>query len=128
MRGQLSLHALAWLGAALANAAAAQPTVPASVATPARGRAASAELVVRIDGVPVYAQPFDVAQLKREIDKESSKRERGVAAVDDFSRNFTSATLIRVLAIDEPAVDVGGAVFFQHEGLKGDGLGVNLRA
>jgi hypothetical protein len=33
--------------------------------------------------------------------------ERGAAAVDDFSRNFTSATLIRVLAIDEPAVDVG---------------------
>lgn len=79
MRGQLSLHALAWLGAALANAVAAQPTVPASVATPTRGRAVSAELVMRIDGVPVYAQPFDVAQLKREIDKRSSKRERSVA-------------------------------------------------
>ena len=33
---------------------------------------------MRIDGVPVYAQPFDVAQLKREIDKGSSKRERSV--------------------------------------------------
>jgi hypothetical protein len=78
MRGQLSLHALAWIGAALANAAAAQPTVPTSVATPARGRAVSSELVMRIDGVPVYAQPFDVAQLKREIDKGQSKRERSV--------------------------------------------------
>ncbi len=31
MRGPLSLHALAWLGAALANAAAAQPTVPSTL-------------------------------------------------------------------------------------------------
>jgi hypothetical protein len=32
---------------------------------------------------------------------------RGVAGVDEFSRNFTSATLIRVLVMDEPAIDVG---------------------
>ncbi len=78
MRGTLSLHALAWLGATLTNAAAAQPTTVPSVATPARGRAASAELVMRIDQVPVYAQPFDVAQLKREVDKAANARERSV--------------------------------------------------
>ena len=76
MRGPLSLHALAWLGATLANAADAQPPVSSSVATPARGRAQSSELVTRVDSVPVYAQPFDVAQLKREIEKGQSKRER----------------------------------------------------
>ena len=32
---------------------------------------------------------------------------RGLAVVDEFSRNFTSTTLIRVLAMDEPAIDVG---------------------
>ena len=32
---------------------------------------------------------------------------RGLAAVDEFSRNFTSTTLIRVLVMDEPAIDVG---------------------
>lgn len=78
MRGPLSLHALAWLGATFANAAPAQPLVPPNVAAPARGRAMSSELVMRVDQVPVYAQPFDVAQLKREIDKGSSKRERSV--------------------------------------------------
>jgi hypothetical protein len=32
---------------------------------------------------------------------------RGMAAVEEFSRNFTSATLIRVLVMDEPAIDAG---------------------
>lgn len=32
---------------------------------------------------------------------------RGQAAVDEFSRNFTNASLIRVLAVDEPAIDIG---------------------
>ena len=78
MKASLSLHALAWLGATLANATDAQPTTPINAATPARGRAVSSELVMRVDSVPVYAQPFDVAQLKREIDKGASKRERSV--------------------------------------------------
>jgi hypothetical protein len=33
--------------------------------------------------------------------------EQGIAALNDYSRNFTSATLIRVMVDDEPAVDVG---------------------
>jgi hypothetical protein len=33
--------------------------------------------------------------------------QQGVAALNDFSRNFTSATLIRVVVAEEPAVDVG---------------------
>ena len=35
------------------------------------------------------------------------RSDRGMAAVNEFSRNFTSATLILALAVDEPAVDVG---------------------
>ena len=86
MRGPLSLHALAWLGAALTNAATAQPVGLPNVASPARGRALSSELVMRVDQVPVYAQPFDVAQLKRDLDKGSSKRERSVTLMQLRSR------------------------------------------
>ena len=32
---------------------------------------------------------------------------RGMAAVEEFSRNFTNTTLIRVLVMDEPAIDAG---------------------
>jgi hypothetical protein len=35
------------------------------------------------------------------------RSDRGMAAVNEFSRNFTSTTLILTLAMDEPAVDVG---------------------
>jgi hypothetical protein len=35
------------------------------------------------------------------------RSQRGMAAVNEFSKNFTSATLILALAMDEPAVDVG---------------------
>jgi hypothetical protein len=35
------------------------------------------------------------------------RSDRGMTAVNEFSRNFTSATLILTLAMDEPAVDVG---------------------
>ena len=33
--------------------------------------------------------------------------QQGIAALDDYSRNFTSATLIRVMVDEAPAVDVG---------------------
>jgi hypothetical protein len=33
--------------------------------------------------------------------------QRGMAAVNEFAKNFTSTTLILTLAMDEPAIDVG---------------------
>jgi len=33
--------------------------------------------------------------------------QQGIGALNDYSRNFTSATLIRVMVDEEPAVDVG---------------------
>jgi hypothetical protein len=61
--------ALALLGAALAGPLAAAEVRDATV---------HIELVVHLDGVPVYAEPFDLAAVQREIDRARTPRERSV--------------------------------------------------